>query len=100
MTYPQLRLFLMTPAWILNFEDLDSDTHTNACGTFLQKYVDAVVETAALNHIPCLDMSRTLGIGIGNYKTFTFDGTHPNEAGALRRGEAIAAFMNSVFELK
>jgi lysophospholipase L1-like esterase len=42
-------------------------------------------------------MWRTLGLGINNYKTFTFDGTHPNEAGAIRRGEAIASYMNSVF---
>jgi hypothetical protein len=42
-------------------------------------------------------MWRTLGLGgINNYKSFTFDGTPPNEAGAVRRGETIAAFMNSV----
>jgi hypothetical protein len=37
---------------------------------------------------------------INNYKLFTYDGTHPNGAVAIRRGEAIAAFINSVFELK
>jgi lysophospholipase L1-like esterase len=99
-TYPQLRLFLIAPSWRLNFEDLDSDTHPNVRGIFLREYVDAVVEAAALNHVPCLDMWRTLGLGIHNYKSFTFDGTHPNEAGAIRRGEAIAAFVNSVFEPK
>ena len=99
-TYPQLHLFLITPAWFLNFQDQDSDTHPNSRGTYLREYVDAVVETAALNHIPCLDMWRTLGLGVNNYKLFTYDGTHPNEAGAIRRGEAIAAFINSVFELK
>jgi lysophospholipase L1-like esterase len=99
VTYPDLRLFLITPSWRLNFEDLDSDTHPNARGTFLRDYVDAVVETAALNHVPCLDMWRTLGLGINNYKTFTFDGTHPNEHGAIRRGESVAAFINSVFEI-
>jgi lysophospholipase L1-like esterase len=99
-TYPQLHLFLITPAWFLNFQDQDSDTHPNSRGTYLREYVDAVVETASLNHIPSLDMWRTLGLGINNYKQFTYDGTHPNEAGAIRRGEAIAAFINSVFELK
>lgn len=59
-----------------------------------------MVDTAALNHIPCLDMWRTLGLGVNNYKRFAYDGTHPNETGAIRRGEAIAAFINSVFELK
>jgi lysophospholipase L1-like esterase len=95
--YPQLHLFLIAPSWRLNFEDLDSDTHPNARGVFLRAYVDAMIDAAALNHIPCLDMWRTLGLGINNYKRFTFDGTHPNEAGAIQRGEAIAAFIRSVF---
>jgi hypothetical protein len=96
-SFPTLRLILITPSWRLNFEELDSDTHPNAKGIFLKEYVDAMVEIAALNHIPCLDLWRTLGLNINNYKSFTADGTHPNEAGAIRRGEAIAAFMSSVF---
>ena len=72
----------------MNFEDSDSDTHPNAKGIFLQEYVDAAIETAALNYIPCLDMWRTLGLNIDNYKSFAFDGTHPNEAGAFRRANA------------
>jgi hypothetical protein len=94
---PKLRLILIAPSWRLNFEELDSDTHPNVKGVFLKEYVDAMVEIAALNHVPCLDMLRTLGLNIYNYRTFTSDGTHPNEAGAIRRGEAIAAFMSSVF---
>jgi lysophospholipase L1-like esterase len=96
-SFPQLHLILIAPSWRLNFEDLDSDTHPNAQGIFLKGYVDAMLEVAALNHVPCLDMWRTLGLNINNYKSFTFDGTHPNKDGAIRRGEAIASFMNSVF---
>jgi lysophospholipase L1-like esterase len=44
-------------------------------------------------------MWRTLGLGINNYNSFTFDGTHPNEKGVIRRGEAIAAFINTVYEM-
>jgi lysophospholipase L1-like esterase len=73
-SFPHLHLFLIGPAWRLNFEDLDSDTHPNSRETFLREYVDAMIET--------------------------YDGTHPNAAGAIRRGEAIAAFMSSVFETK
>jgi GDSL-like Lipase/Acylhydrolase family len=98
--FPLLRLFLIAPAWKLNAEDLDSDDRPNPSGLFLKEYVDAMIEIAALNHIPCLDMWRTLGVGFHNYKSFTFDGTHPNQAGAIRRGEAIAAFISSVFEPK
>ncbi len=51
-TYPELRLFLIAPSCRLNLEDLDSDTHPNVRGTFRRDYVDAVVQTAALNHLP------------------------------------------------
>jgi lysophospholipase L1-like esterase len=98
--FPLLRLFLIAPAYKLNVEELDSDVRPNPSGLFLKDYVDATVEIAALNHIPCLDMWRTLGLGFYNYKGVTFDGTHPNQAGAIRRGEAIAAFISSVFEPK
>jgi len=96
-SFPQLRLFLIAPSWRLNFEEKDSDTHPSAKGIFLREYVDAMIEMAALNHVPCLDMWRTLGLNINNYKKLTYDGTHPNEDGAIRRGESIAGFINSVF---
>jgi lysophospholipase L1-like esterase len=96
-TFPKMRLFLITPAWLLNFEELDSDTHPNKSGVFLKQYVDAMVEVANSRGVPCLDMRRTLGIDSANYKNFTFDGTHPNEAGAIIRGEVIASFIKSNF---
>jgi hypothetical protein len=61
--FPRLRLFLITPAWRLNFEDLDSDTHPNEIGLFLREYVNAMMEIATLHHIPWLDMWRSLGGG-------------------------------------
>jgi lysophospholipase L1-like esterase len=97
VAFPRLRLFLITPAWRLNVEELDSDTHPNEIGLFLKEYVDGMLEIAALHHIPCLDMWRTLGLNIDNYKTFTFDGTHPNADGARRRGEVIASFIKAAF---
>jgi hypothetical protein len=59
-SFPKLRLILIAPSWRLNFEELDSDTHPNGKGIFLKEYVDAMVEIAALNHIPCLDLWRDL----------------------------------------
>jgi lysophospholipase L1-like esterase len=96
-TFPQARVFLITPAWLLNFQNLDSDTNPNEIGIYLKDYVDAMVDLAALHHIPCLDMWRNLGINKSNYKTFTFDGTHPTSLGAARRGDVTASFINSVF---
>lgn len=95
--FPALRLFLITPAWQLNQADLDSDSHPNSAGIFLREYVDAMLDVSAVQHVPCCDMWRTLGINKFNYKSYAFDGTHPNAAGAERRGNAIASFMNSVF---
>jgi lysophospholipase L1-like esterase len=95
--FPKARLFLITPAWQLNFEGLDSDTHPNESGIFLKQYVETMVSVAAATGIPCLDMWRTLGINAVNYKGFTFDGTHPNETGARIRGEVIASFISSAF---
>lgn len=95
--FPKARLILITPAWQLNFEDLDTDTHPNQSGIFLRQYVETMVSVAAATGIPCLDMWRTLGINAVNYKAFTFDGRHPNETGAIIRGEVIASFISSAF---
>ena len=96
-SFPKARVFLITPAWLLNFEELDSDTHPNQSGIFLKQYVDAMISVATATGVPCLDMWRTLGINATNYKAFTFDGTHPNETGARIRGEVIASFISSAF---
>jgi len=96
-SFPKARLFLITPAWRLNFEELDSDTRPNESGIFLKQYVDAMVEVAVSKGVPCLNMWRTLGINAINYKNFTADGTHPNETGARIRGEVIASFISSAF---
>ncbi|MET4798974.1 SGNH/GDSL hydrolase family protein [Bradyrhizobium sp. LB11.1] len=95
--FPKARLFLMTPAWRLNFEELDSDTHPDERGIFLREYVDGMIDVARSTGVPCLDMWRTLGINATNYKSFTLDGTHPNETGARIRGEIIASFISSEF---
>jgi hypothetical protein len=95
--FPEVHMFLITPAWLLNFENRDSDTYPNEIGVHLKEYVDGMIEIAALHHVPCLDMWRNLGVNFHNYKKFTFDGTHPRDICAARRGELIASFMNSVF---
>jgi GDSL-like Lipase/Acylhydrolase family len=96
-TFPLMHVFLITPAWLLNENNLDSDEYPNSDGVFLKEYVDAMLRVAELHHVPCLDMWRTLGVSKDNYKKFTFDGTHPTDLGALQRGDAIASFMNANF---
>ncbi|MCA6106965.1 SGNH/GDSL hydrolase family protein [Bradyrhizobium cenepequi] len=95
--FPKLRMFLITPAWRLNPKGLDSDTNPNGIGLFLKDYVDAMIQIAERHHIPCLDMWRTFGINIHNYKALTFDGTHPNDECAVRRADVIASFVKATF---
>jgi hypothetical protein len=96
-SFLKARVFLMTPAWLFNFEQLDSDTHPNQSGIFLKQYVVAIVSVATATAVPCLNMWRTLGINGIDYKDFTLDGIHPNERGAIIRGEVIASLIRSNF---
>src|SRR5260370_26099940 len=75
--FPKARLFLMTPAWCLIFEELDTDSHPNESGIFLKQYVDTIVSVATARRVPCLYLWRMRGINATDYKVFTFDGTHP-----------------------
>lgn len=96
-SFPHLRVFLMTPSWQIEDGSLDRDVAPNSDGLFLKGYVDAMLRVAEMNHIPCLDMWRNLGLNASNYKAFTLDGVHPNEPGAVMRGNLIASFMSAVF---
>ena len=95
-TFPQLRLFLITPSWLRTPSGEDSDRHPNEGGVYLRQYVDAMIRIAELNHIPCLDLWRTLGMNRHNQTTFTGDGVHPTDFGAVRRGQVIASFIRSI----
>ena len=95
--FPNLRMFLITPSWRLTTKELDSDTNPNDIGLFLKDYVDALIDVAERYHIPCLDMWRTLGINIHNYKALTIDGIHPNDEGAVRRADVISSFIRATF---
>ncbi len=97
IAFPKARVFLITPAWRLNFQELDTNTHANEKGIFLKQYVDIMVSVATAAGVPCLDMWRTLGINSTNYRFFSPDSVHPNETGARVRGEVIASFLRSAF---
>jgi lysophospholipase L1-like esterase len=94
--FPRLRIFLITPSWMPTFDDLDSDHNPNKAGSFLKGYVETMIRVAEINHIPCLDMWRNLGVNTTNYKTLTWDGIHPNDLGVSRRAEMIASFINAL----
>jgi lysophospholipase L1-like esterase len=95
--YPKLRVFLITPSWMLTPAGLDSDDNPNGIGIYLGEYVDAMRRIGELNHVPCLDLWRTLGANKYNQKTYLADGVHPSDFGVIRRAEAIAGFIDSAF---
>ncbi len=95
-SFPIARIFLITPWWMPTLDERNSDTNPNGIGLFLKDYVSAMVELAELNHIPCLDLFSTSGVSSNNYKDFTLDGIHPNDAGVYRRGEMISHFVKSL----
>ncbi|WP_454626336.1 SGNH/GDSL hydrolase family protein [Bradyrhizobium cenepequi] len=95
--YPRLNIFLIAPAWRQNEDGSDTSTEPNSAGVFLREFVDATLQVGRAHGLPCLNMSRDLGIGPDNHKEYLLDGVHPNIAGAKLRGDVIAAFMKSVF---
>lgn len=96
-SFPRLRVFLITPSWQIEDGSLDRDVAPNSDGLLLTNYVDAILKVSEENHIPCLDMWRNLGLNASNYTAFSLDGVHPNQAGAVMRGNLIASFMETVF---
>jgi hypothetical protein len=97
ISFPAIRVFLITPAWAVNYENRDSDLYPNKAGVFLREYVDAMLDVSSSMRVPCLDLWRRLNIAGYNYKAFTLDGAHPNREGAIRRGEMIAGFISGTF---
>jgi lysophospholipase L1-like esterase len=95
--FPGLTIFLITPWWMPTFDKKDSDEHQNGVGHYLKDYVAAMLQVAELNHISCLDLFRTSGVGKHNCKDFTWDGVHPNDAGVVKRGEMISSFIATNF---
>lgn len=95
--FPRLRIFLIGPTWRMTKEGQNSDTTPNSAGIFLKDYVEATTSIARQHNLPSLDMWRSLGIGPDNHQRFLIDGVHLNPDGAKWSGQAIAAFMNSVF---
>lgn len=94
--YPTARVFLITPWWMPTYGDQDSDIYPNELGFFLKDYVEAMFACAHLNRVPCLDLWTDAGVNKQNYRDFTLDGVHPNDAGVFRRADLIAAFIRRI----
>lgn len=92
--YPSSRIVIMTPLQRLGGNKPCSNT-----GKPLSDYVDAIIQVANHYSLPVLDLYRTAGICPDiavQRELFMPDGLHPNDAGAHRMAERLAAFLTAL----
>lgn len=90
--YPAARVVIMTP-----LQRRAQNTPAQFSGHPLIDYVDALATIAGSYSIPVLDLYRTAGICPdipAHQAAFAPDGLHPNDAGAARMAERIAAYLS------
>ena len=104
-TYPGKPIVFMTPARCFlrkEVDDLVVSTHARkrpGIGKPLRPYVDAILETAKLFHIPALDLYNDLGLDPHDpaiFDTYTMDGLHFNDAGHAVIAEKLKAFIEAI----
>jgi lysophospholipase L1-like esterase len=89
--YPTARIVVITPC-----QRTGCRNPSRANGKPLIDYVDAMIQVAAYYSLPVLDLYREGGIcpDIPEHRElFMPDGLHPNNAGAYRLAERMAAFL-------
>ena len=92
--YPTARIVVMTPLQTSYDQNPSANT-----GKPLIDYVDAIIEVAAHYSLPVLDLYRTAGICpriSEQLALYMPDGLHPNDAGAYRVAERLAAFLQAL----
>ena len=92
--YPAARIVVMTPC-----QRTGGNNPSAANGRPLIDYVDAMKEVAAYYSLPVLDLYRAGGICPdveAHRNLFMPDGLHPNDAGAYRLAETMAAFLQTL----
>jgi len=91
--YPNIKLLFVAPPWrarIASGDGLESDTNPNPSGVYYIEYVDAMIESTNLKHIPCLDLYRNSGINSYTNTLYLRDGLHPTDvAGCELLGRKI-----------
>lgn len=99
--YPHLKLAFITPPWRARQatgDGLESDANSNGNGVYLIEYADAIIDQAAKNHLPALDLYRHSGINKWNEATMLDDGLHPKSpAGYQLIADKVASFIASNF---
>ena len=92
--YPSTPIVVLTP-----LQREGGRSNPNHTGKTLTAYVDAIIEIAGCYSLPVLDLYRTAGmcpdIPVQN-KLYYMDGLHPNNAGAIKVAQRVAAFLNTL----
>lgn len=68
----------------------------NKSGHKLEEYVEAIKKIAKYNGLTVCNMYMESGINSGNYKTFTYDGLHPNNKGYQQIGNKGAKCIQGI----
>lgn len=95
--YPHVKIYFTTPTHRYFDKNLDSDLHCNKNGLYLKDYVDAIMNSAALQHLPSLDLYSNSGLNKYNHSTFFADSVHPNNAGFEHLSSVISAWLSSLW---
>ena len=104
-TYAGKPIVFMTPARCFlrkEVDDLVVSTHARkrpGIGKPLRPYVDAILETAKLFHIPALDLYNDLGLDPHDpeiFDTYTMDGLHFNDAGHAVIAQKLKDFIEAI----
>lgn len=92
--YPAATIVVMTPLQTSYDQNPSGNT-----GKPLVDYVDTIIKVAGHYSIPVLDLYRTSGICPRipqHIPLYMPDGLHPNDAGAQKVGERLAAFLQAL----
>lgn len=98
--YPWVEIAFITPVYRDRFtlagDGLNSDIHPNDDGVMMLQYVDAEIEQAGINHVPCMDAYRTIGVNGSNAGEWLGDGLHPTSWRVhTRMGQRVAAWLKA-----
>lgn len=99
--YPNLRIIFMSPTycWFVNTSGITDETcETNDYGGgCMEDYVEAQRRVALECGVEFLDLYHDFypHVEYGDWKLYTEDGMHPNEAGRQKIAQALAAYLQN-----
>lgn len=98
--YPKKQIVLMTPIHRADFKSSDTniqpaEDYANACGFFIDDYVQAIKEAGNVWSVPVIDLNALSGLypltdeGAQLFNKPDTDRLHPNDAGHYRMAKTI-----------